>query len=254
VGYNEARITPGCPVWETGLVSEADSDRGPRIRSITREDVLASDPLAAFHVWWDDIIESDVRAFEGVLADAGDEKPLQRHLTDHPMLLAQFLDGGHGRWVIPHKDLGGRFEADFIVGHRWSGPTWEWILVELQTPRLATPRNRAGKLFLKNGRMCEQLDEGLRQINEWRRWIAANRDTAQRDRTDMGLGLTGIAAQPPGLLLIGREADVTAEHAQMRQQLGQQFNVKIHSFDWLVRSAKGRVGALRSDAPPAGDL
>lgn len=210
-------------------------------RKIDREAVVADDPLAEYHVWWGDIREADVSAYETVLADATDERQVQRHLTEHPMLLAQFLNGGHGRWVIPHKDLGGRFEADFIVGHRWSGPTWEWILVELQAPQLATSRNPAGHLFTKQGRMCEQLDEGLRQIDEWRQWIAANRDTAQRSRSQMGLGLTEIDSDPPGLLLIGREGDLTPEHAQRRQQLGRHYNVKIHTYDWLAREARSRI-------------
>jgi hypothetical protein len=140
-------------------------------------------------------------------------------LAKKPMLLAQILDGGHGRWVLPHLDLGGRFEPDFVLGHRWSGPTWEWLLIELQTPRLASGRNKDGRVFLKNGRMCEQLDEGLRQINEWRRWISANLDTAKRPRAQMGLGLTDIDPSPPGLLIIGREADLTPEHANIRMQL-----------------------------------
>lgn len=233
------------------MTSEPD-DLALRVHHTSRERVLAQDPLARFHVWWDDITEADVLAYEAVLGEAQSEAPLQRHLTDHPMILAQFLDGGHGRWVIPHKDFGGRFEADFVVGHRWSGPTWEWVLVELQTPKLAGPRNPDGRLFLRNGRMCEQLDEGLRQINEWRRWIAANRDTAQRPRVEMGLGLTAIEADPPGLLLIGREADLTAEHAQMRQQWAKQHNVKIHSYDWLIRAARGRLDELAVRPRPDG--
>ena len=78
-------------------------------------------------------------------------------------------------------------------------------------------------------------DEGLKQINEWRRWLEANLDYARRSRTEHGLGLTRIGANPPGLLLIGREGDLTPEHADMRKQLGDQHNVRIHSYDWLVR-------------------
>lgn len=211
----------------------------------SRKGLLADDPLAEFQVWWDDISESDVHGYETVLADARDERPLQRHLTQYPMLLAQFLDGGHGRWVLPHKDFGGRFEADFVVGHRWSGPTWEWLLVELQTPHLVGARNPGGRLFTKNGRMTEQLDEGLRQIDEWRRWIAANRDTARRPRSEMGLGLTAIESEPPGLILIGREEDLTPEDAQRRQQLAHHHRVRIHSYDWLIRQGGRRLAELR---------
>ncbi len=211
------------------------------VRSASREAALAADPLAEFHVFWFDITQDDLSRFGDVLEAATDEQPLQRHLTDNPLLLAQILDGGHGRWVLPHKDLGGRFEPDFVIGHRWSGPTWEWVLVELQSPVLRSSRNRNGRLFMKNGRMSEQLDEGLRQINEWRRWISANLDTAKRSRAEMGLGLTGIEPSPPGLLIVGREADLTPEHAAMRKQLGDHHNVRIHSYDWLLREAQSRL-------------
>jgi hypothetical protein len=214
------------------------------IRTTSRERELADDPLAQFHVWWMDISAEDIAQYEAVLNAAESEKPLQEHLTAKPMLLVQSLDGGQGRWVLPHKDLGGRFEADFVIGHRWSGPTWEWVLVELQTPKLKSPRNPDGRLFLKSDRQSEQLDEGLRQINEWCRWIALNIDTAKRPRSQMGLGLTEIESDPPGLLIIGRESDLTTEHAAMRRQLGLQHNVKIHNYDWLAREAKARLAEM----------
>lgn len=210
------------------------------------------DHLRNFYVGWLDVAPADVERYQAVLDTATDERPLQRHLTKEPKLLAQILDGGHGRWVLPHKDLGGRFEPDFVIGHKWSGPTWEWILVELQTPVLKGLRNRTGRLFLQNGRMSEQLDEGLRQINEWRRWIAANPDTAKRPRAEMGLGLTNIEPNPRGILLIGREEDLTQGDAAVRKQLGDQHNVRIHSYDWLSREAWMRLrelGRIPSDDP-----
>jgi hypothetical protein len=104
---------------------------------------------------------------------------------------------------------------------------------------------------MKNGRMSEQLDEGLRQINEWRRWISANLDTAKRSRTEMGLGLTGIEPSPPGLLIIGREDDLTPEPAAMRKQLSDQHNIRIHSYDWLLREAQSRLLERKSRLPHA---
>jgi hypothetical protein len=224
-----------------------------KVRRPSREDVLAGDPLADFHVFWLDIVEADIEAYRNVLDAATDEQTMQRHLSNNPILLAQILDGGHGRWVLPHKDLGGRFEPDFVIGHRWSGPTWEWVLVELQTPVLRGPRNPDGRLFMKKGRMSEQLDEGIRQINEWRRWISANLDTAKRSRTEMGLGLTGIEPSPPGLLIIGREGDLTPEHAAMRKQLSDQHNIRIQSYDWLVREAQSRLLDRQSRLPRPAD-
>lgn len=212
--------------------------RGPLGFEARRE----NDPLGEFLVDWIGLSESDQASeLEAAVDAARDERAVQLHLEAHPRVLAQVLTGGHGRWVIPQKRLGERFIPDFVLGHRWSGPTWEWVLVELQTPVLRSGRNRHGRLFTKTGRMSEQLDEGLRQINEWRLWLADNIDYAKRSRQDNGLGLTGVMGNSPGLLLIGREADLTPEHAARRKQLGEQHNVKIHSYDWLVREARARV-------------
>ncbi|MEI2650121.1 MAG: Shedu anti-phage system protein SduA domain-containing protein [Dermatophilaceae bacterium] len=204
-------------------------------RTLTFDQIRAADPLGEFLVNWITVDPAKIATLQTTLDGASDERPVQRYLQENPEILAQALVGGHGRWVIPQKRLGDRFVPDFVLGHRWSGPTWEWILVELQTPALSTPRNRTGQLFTRQGRMGEQLDEGLKQINEWRRWLEANLDYARRSRTEHGLGLTRIGANPPGLLLIGREGDLTPEHADMRKQLGDQHNVRIHSYNWLVR-------------------
>lgn len=207
-------------------------------RPLTREEISEQDPLGEFRVHWLDITRNQVDSFERVLAAAQDERDLQRYLAAQPGILAHVLDGGHGRWVIPQKRLGDRFVPDFVLGHRWSGPTWEWILVELQTPVLRTGRNPDGRLFTKQGRFVEQLDEGLRQINEWRRWLETNLDYARRARSEHGLGMTEIGANPPGLLLIGREDDLTPEHAARRKQLADQHDIRIHSYDWLARAGR----------------
>lgn len=49
----------------------------------------------------------------------------------------------------------------------------------------------------------------------------------------------------PGLLLIGRAADLSDEDVQRRRQLDQQYNIRIHTYDWLVRKAQSRLAALR---------
>jgi len=78
----------------------------------------------------------------------------------------------HGRFVIQQKRLGGRYVTDFVIGER-SSSGYEWQLVELRSPT-------AGLFVPSSGRQSEQFDEGLRQIQEWRRWLAANPDYARR--------------------------------------------------------------------------
>jgi hypothetical protein len=198
----------------------------------TRSDYEREDPLRDFHVWWSDIVQSDIDGYASVLEDAASEAPLQKHLQEHPILLAQFLRGGHGRWVIPQKRLGAEFVPDFVVGEQNSGGH-VWHLVELQSPR--------SNLFVRSGRNSQQLDEGIRQVLEWRRWLSANRDYARRSRAEQGLGLESIDGNCRGLLLIGRESALDEESRQRRQQLGRDLHIEIHSYDWITRDAQARL-------------
>lgn len=203
------------------------------IRRGTRADALEDDDLSFAFVWWDDIQPTDLKDFRHVLEAATDEKPLQRHLASNPLLLVQHLGGGHGRWVLSHKRLGSEYVPDFVIGERSSGG-FEWQFVELQSPR--------ARLFVKSsGRQSPHLDEGIRQIQEWRRWLDDNRDYARRPRSRNGLGLADVSGKDQGLLIIGREADLDDNDRQRRRQLGQDLRISIHTYDWLLRKAEMRI-------------
>lgn len=205
-------------------------------RRASRSAAVFDDDLSEYFAWWDDITPADVAAYEQVLEAASDEHPLQTFLARNPRFLVQHLGGGAGRWVIPQKRLGAEYVPDFVIGER-SSSGFGWQFVELQSPKAS--------LFVKStGRQSKQLDEGLRQINDWRRWLDNNRDYARRPRARDGLGLDNASGSDPGLLIIGREADLTETDRERRRQLDQQHNVRIHTYDWLVRAAKGRLAAL----------
>jgi Shedu protein SduA, C-terminal len=159
-------------------------------RRMTRADALQDDDLAAAFVWWDDIRAVDVETLRQALEAANDERPLQRHLANKPLRLVQHLRGGGGRWVLSQKRLGSEYVTDFVIGERSSGG-FEWYFVELQSPR--------ARLFVPStGRLSPQLDEGIRQIQEWRRWLDDNRDYARRPRSRNGLGLVDVSSRDPG--------------------------------------------------------
>lgn len=206
------------------------------IRKASRSAALIDDDLAEYFAWWDEITANDVEAYEKVLDAADDERPLQRFIARNPRLLVQHLRGGGGRWVIPQKRLGSEYVPDFVIGER-SSSGFEWQWVELQSPRAT--------LFVpSSGRNSKQLDEGLRQINDWRRWLDNNRDYVRRPRARDGLGLDSASGSDPGMLIIGREADLTEADVERRRQLDTQQNIRIHTYDWLVRQAKARLAAL----------
>jgi Domain of unknown function (DUF4263) len=193
------------------------------------------DLIDAF-VWWDDITAADVEVYRKVLDEAADEKPLQKHLANNPLLLIQHLRGGHGRWVLSQKRLGSEYVPDFVIGAE-SSSGFEWQFVELQSPR--------ARLFVpSSGRYSRQFDEGIKQIQEWRRWLDDNRQYARNPRSQNGLGLTDVSGRDPGVLLIGREVDLDKNDRQRRRQLDLDLNIRIHTYDWLIREAEARVREL----------
>lgn len=106
-------------------------------------------------------------------------------------------------------------------------------------------RALGGRLFVpSSGRQSKQFDEGLRRIHDWRRWLEDNRDYARRPRSRNGLGLTDVSSQEPGLLLIGRQTDLTDYDRQRRRQLDQELNIRIRTYDWLSRRAEVRLREL----------
>lgn len=187
-----------------------------------------------------DVTAEEIAGFETVLNNALDERPVQRWLTEYPWMLVGDLCGGC-RWVVPEKRLGSHFRADFLVA-KLDSLGAKWVLVELESPK--------APLFTKDGRESRQLAKGISQILEWRRWLDDNRIYARR-RGQSGLGLKDITGDSPGLLLIGREDDRTADNRDQLKQLSFNHRIEIQSYDRLIREARHRIGFRASY--PLGD-
>ena len=147
----------------------------------------------------------------------------------NPMLLAVQLGGGHGRWVIPQKRLGCEYVTDFVIGER-SSIGFEWYAVELESPK--------AKMFTRKSDPTKELTHAISQIQRWRRWLQLNQNYASRPRNDVGLGLTDITPDLPGLILIGRRADINEASNGLRRQMASESRIKIHSYDWLLGSGQ----------------
>ena len=210
-----------------------------KIRRASRSYAREHDELARFAVVWLDITQEHIDAYSEVLEAAETERPLQVHIARYPLLLAQHLGGGHGRWVIPQKRLGAEYVPDFVIAQKHSDG-YDWQFVELQSPR--------ARLFVPStGRSSQQFDEGIRQILEWRRWLESNLDYARRPKSQYGLGLTEVSPRGRGLLIIGRERDLDETDRQRRRQLSEVNSIAIHTYDWLAREATARVRELTPD-------
>lgn len=160
---------------------------------------------------------------------------MQRFLERNPRLLIQHLGGGHGRWVVPQPRLGAQYKPDFVIGDEDSNGR-HWTAVELEGPQRP--------MFNKNGDPSRFLWHAIRQIIDWRVWLEANRDYAIRPPDEDGLGLEEISPALPGLIVIGRRAERDRERRRFRRGLASQLNIKIHSYDWLIDRAEGRIASL----------
>ena len=196
---------------------------------------LESVPLKDFLVLWDEINIIHLSAFNDCLKNAKYESDWQKFFEGIPILLLQHMNGGHGRWVIPQKALGGEYRTDFIIGERDSDG-FHWQAVELESHN--------AKCFTKKGDYTRELTHAIKQIEDWRSWISDNIQYARNERNKNGLGLTDIVSNIPGLIIIGRRKDLLDRNKYKRRDIGNRLNIKIHTYDWLYEQAKARCQIL----------
>jgi len=196
---------------------------------------LENDPLRDFFVFWDEIYKMHLSAFNHLLKTAKHESDWQKFFEGLPILLLQHMNGGHGRWVLPQKALGTEYRTDFIIGEKDSDG-FHWQAVELESHN--------AKSFTKKGDYTKELTHAIKQIIDWRSWISNNIQYARNERNKNGLGLTDIVSNLPGLIIIGRRKDLLDENKYKRRDIGNQLNIKIHTYDWLYEQAKARYESL----------
>lgn len=179
-----------------------------------------------------------VEALRDALETADDEAAMQKVLEKHPALLAGVVPGNHGTWVRPEVQFGNHYRADFLIAGETSLGL-RWLLVELETPvsRLTNPGNR---------RATTTLRHAVDQIEDWRQWLSSNLHYARSARNNNGLGLPGITAEAPGLIIMAREDadDVAAEIRELHQRRSR---IEIRTYDWLMRLNES-PHPLRNDA------
>ncbi|WP_144113703.1 Shedu anti-phage system protein SduA domain-containing protein [Paraburkholderia sp. BCC1886] len=208
----------------------------PRLASEVWDEIRARDPLRDFYSRWDTVDESDIDALSDALDSATREEDIQQFLQANPKYLIQHLGGGHGRWIIPKQRLGVQHVTDFMIGERDS-MGFRWQAVELESP--------LAKMFTKSGNPSAPLTHAIRQIQDWRMWLAVNQNYAARDRGEDGLGLTEIHPDVQGLIIMGRRATESEDTRRLRRQIGRDSKIEIHTFDYLIESLIGRVKSLK---------
>lgn len=165
-----------------------------------------------------------VRALEEIL-ESGErlEAPLQSLLTKYPELLAATVVGNWRTYVIPKPRLGAEYVPDFLVlGINSLGP--QWVTVEIEAA--------SHKITNKDKTLSPPTRHAVNQISSWREWLTTNVAYVQNEHK-----LYGLTNRAPGLVIIGR-GDPSADRVASRAASGEESNIAIHSWDWLLRNAR----------------
>jgi hypothetical protein len=174
------------------------------------------------------------------IAEARDERPIQRVLTEHPALVAALVRSSYGTFVIPQASLGGRYRPDFLVA---AADTLgiHWHLVELESPLAAMGQQGGGPAV--------KTREAMKQVDDWREWLGDNVATAQRSREANGLGLPDIRPESPAYVFISRRDHQNLMPGPRRLRIIERQAITIHTYDWLVDAVDPHYRAQRPGGP-----
>lgn len=198
---------------------------------------LARTYLKEYETGFLKITRNDVSELISVIEHSDREEDVQQFLQTHPSILTHHRGGGHDRFCIPKKNLGGRFITDFLLADL-SSLSINWEAVELESPK--------AKIFNKNGDPSYTLNHAIKQIRDWRTWLTQNLDVATRLQQENGLGLIGIEPELECLILIGRRRDLDYKKQDARQRINREINGEIHTYDWLIEQAIDELARLES--------
>jgi hypothetical protein len=167
----------------------------------------------------------DVETLKSLIADARSEQPLQEVLASRPVILRCLVSAAPDVWVFDRRKFGSEFIPDFLVAYRNSAGM-NWTLIELESPAVLTLTTR--------GRPAAKLNEALGQIRDWRIWLRKNISYAHAQ-----LGLRGIDAEAPGIVIIGRRSNVKPTNVERYRELSSGSEA-VMSYDRLIEMVVAR--------------
>ena len=189
----------------------------------------ADQELQEYSHLWDRISQKEAEELEELIQTWTIEGEAQQYLKEHPKFLIQTMSCGHGRYLIPKPQLGSQFEPDFLLAEMSSLGLY-WHGIELESP--------LGKLYKRSGEPTSELNHALNQIRYWRNWLRKNSDYASRTRSEQGLGLVGIDDRLSGVVIMGRRSTYPTKFDDFRREMIDRERIWIHSYDWLIDTAK----------------
>ena len=159
-----------------------------------------------------------VDEFERVLADAVDERSLQRFFASAPVLLGPLAPTGGSYWCLDRPRLGAEFIPDFLLASATSAG-FRWKAIELECPTV--------KALTKAGLPARKLADALGQIRDWRTWLTDNVAYARQER-----GLKDIDGNCEAIVVIGRRSSLDPKQVKRYRALSTD-GIAVMSYDRL---------------------
>jgi Domain of unknown function (DUF4263) len=132
--------------------------------------------------------------------------------------------------VLSKIKLGSAFETDFVVCRDGRSLGLKYEFVELETPD--------SRPFTKDGCPTARLSRAIQQIEDWRGWLAANRNEAKRLFPSWAF-LHNDQPTFDFAIVIGTREN-SAQWAHKRNALGERLNISIRSYDALTDVLENR--------------
>ena len=191
---------------------------------VENDDPYSDSPWPDKGVLWLQVDPQLVTRLEATIEEATSEAPIHEFLERNPVLLAQMLNGGHGRWIFSKPRLGAEHIPDFMLCEKDSAG-YHWTLLELESPCLSP--------LTKSGEQCAKLTHAIQQVRDWRLWLRKNIQYAQQE-----LGFIDLCADFGGVVVIGRRRTLNDEHRERYRELSDE-KITIMSFDRLLGMVSG---------------
>jgi hypothetical protein len=190
-----------------------------RFQPVDQDDSYRDTPWPNNGVFWLNVKVSQAKRLTAIVDAAPDESPIQAYLKDHPILLAQLLVGGHGRWVFPKPRFGSEHVPDFLLCEKHSGG-YEWTLIELANPNF--------RALTMRGERTSKLTHEIQQVDDWRIWLRKNVQYAQQQ-----LGFVDLDCDFRGIVVIGRRDSQCPKYRERYRELTQD-RLTVMSYDRLL--------------------
>lgn len=153
------------------------------------------------------------------------EQDYQLFLREHAgFFFPRKSDISGDQLVLEKISLGSDYITDFvnINGNRSYG--FEYTFIEIESPH--------DEIYTGSGKQTSDLSGALEQVRDWKRWIAANTDTAKRLFPSKRFLTTGVPSIRY-MVVIGRR-NSSQDEIEKRNQIFRDEGIEVRSFDYLT--------------------